>query len=57
MPKYYLTIEATYEVELPELSTALRERITNDYENPTLPDYIPEEAVEYLGGRITYEVA
>lgn len=57
MPKYYLTIEATYLVELPHLSDELRQRISSDYENPTLPDYIPEEAVDYQGGQITYEEA
>ena len=53
MTKYEVTITATYLVELEDLE-AVRQRISNEYENPTLPDFIPEENIEYDGGSITY---
>jgi hypothetical protein len=54
MAKYEITIQARYLVELEDLAS-VRERITEEYENPTLPAFIPEDSVEYLDGSITYE--
>jgi hypothetical protein len=54
MPKYEITIQARYLVEIDDLDK-VREQITNGYENPTLPAFIPEDSVEYLDGSITYE--
>lgn len=54
MAKYEITIQARYLVELDDLDS-VRERITNEYENPTLPEFIPEDSVEYLDGFITYK--
>jgi hypothetical protein len=54
MPKYEITIQARYLVEIDNLSE-VREQITNGYENPTLPAFIPEDSVEYLDGFISYE--
>jgi hypothetical protein len=54
MAKYEITIQARYLVELDDLDN-VRERITDEYENPTLPAFIPEDSVEYLDGFITYK--
>lgn len=54
MPKYEITIQARYLVEIDNLSE-VREHITNGYENPTLPAFIAEDRVEYLDGFISYE--
>jgi hypothetical protein len=54
MAKYAITIQARYLVELDDLAS-VRERITEEYENPVLPAFIPEDSVEYLDGFITYE--
>ena len=54
MTKYQVTITASYVIELEDLE-AVRERISNEYENPVLPDFIPEDSIEYDGGSITYE--
>ena len=54
MAKYEITITARYLVELDDLAS-IRERITNEYENPTLPAFISEDSVEYLDGSITYK--
>lgn len=54
MAKYAITIQARYLVELDDLAS-VRERITEEYENPVLPAFIPEDSVEYLDGSITYE--
>lgn len=56
MSKYEVTITARYLVDIEDLEHD-RERITMGYENPTLPDFIPEDAIEYLDGAITYEKA
>lgn len=54
MSKYVVTITASYEVEIYNLERD-RERITMEYELPVLPDFIPEDAVEFLDSSITYE--
>lgn len=54
MTKYEITITANYVVELEDLE-AVRDRITHEYELPVLPDFIPEEDIEYDGGTITYK--
>jgi hypothetical protein len=54
MAKYEITIQARYLVELDDLDS-VRQRITEEYENPILPAFIPEDSVEYLDGSITYE--
>lgn len=54
MPKYEITITATYLVDLEDLERD-RYRITMEYENPTLPTFIPEDAIEYVDGSITYK--
>ena len=54
MAKYKITIQARYLVELDDLDT-VRQQITEGYENPVLPAFIPENSVEYLDGAITYE--
>jgi len=54
MAKYEITIMARYLVEIDDLDK-YRQQITESYENPVLPDFIPEEYVEYLDGSITYE--
>ena len=56
MAKYEITIQARYLVELDDLAS-VRERITEEYENPVLPAFIDEDSVEYLDGFITYEEA
>lgn len=53
-PKYEVTIVATFEVELDNLERD-REAITTGYTLPQFPDLIPEDAIEYSGGSITYE--
>lgn len=53
MAKYEVTITATYLVEIENLERD-RELISLGYENPVLPDIIPEDAIEYLEGAITY---
>jgi hypothetical protein len=54
MPRYEITIQARYVVELDDLES-VREQITDGYENPVLPAFIPEDRIEYLDGSITYE--
>lgn len=54
MVKYEITITARYLVELDDLDK-VRQQITEGYENPVLPDFIPEDSVKYLDGSITYE--
>lgn len=52
MSRYYITISATYETEIENLERD-RQRITEEYENPVLPDFLEE--IDYIGGEITYE--
>jgi hypothetical protein len=54
MAKYEITIQARYLVELDNFHE-VRERITEEYENPVLPAFIPEDNIEYLDGSITYD--
>lgn len=54
MPRYEITIQARYVVELEDLES-VRQQITDGYENPVLPAFIPEDRVEYLDGSINYE--
>lgn len=54
--KYEITITARYLVEIDDLEK-VRQDITDGYENPVLPSFIPEDSVEYLDGSITYEEA
>ena len=56
MPKYEITIITRYLVELDDLHS-VRERITEEYENATLPAFIPEKNVEYLDGSIIYDLS
>lgn len=56
MPKYTVTITAQYEVEIENLEHD-REAISLGYTLPEFPSFIPEDAIEYLGGDITYEEA
>lgn len=54
MSKYEITITARYLVEIDDLEK-VRQDITEGYENPVLPNIIPEENIEYVDGKITYE--
>jgi hypothetical protein len=54
MSKYEITIKARYLVEIDDLDK-VRQQITDGYENPTLPAFIPEDNIEYIDGSITYE--
>jgi hypothetical protein len=54
MSKYEITITARYLVEIDNLDE-VRQTITDGYENPVLPNIIPEENIEYVDGKITYE--
>jgi len=54
MAKYEITITARYLVELDNLDS-VRQSITEGYENPILPAFIPEDSIEYLDGSITYK--
>lgn len=54
MSKYEITIVARYVVDIENLEHD-RERISSEYELPELPSFIPEDAIEYLDGSITYE--
>jgi hypothetical protein len=56
MPKYTVTITAQYEIDIEDLERD-REAITEGYTLPEFPDFIPEDAIEFLGGDITYEEA
>lgn len=53
MPKYSVTITAQFEVDIEDLERD-RQAITDGYTLPEFPDFIPEDAVEYIGGDITY---
>lgn len=53
MPKYSVTITAQYEVDIENLERD-RQAITDGYTLPEFPDFIPEDAIEYIGGDITY---
>lgn len=55
MAKYEITIQARYLVEIDDLHK-VREQITEEYQNPELPDFLGEENIEYLDGGITYEL-
>lgn len=54
MSKYEITITARYLVEIDNLDE-VRQIITDGYENPVLPNIIPEENIEYVDGKIIYE--
>lgn len=56
MPKYTVTITAQFEVDIEDLERD-RELISLGYTLPEFPSFIPEDAIEYLGGDITYEEA
>lgn len=56
MPKYTVTITAQFEVDIEDLERD-REVISLGYYLPEFPSFIPEDAIEYLGGDITYEEA
>lgn len=52
MPKYEITIQATYEVEIDNFTDQIRQYITDNYEAGILP--AGYENAEYAGGMITY---
>jgi hypothetical protein len=55
MAKWEITIQARYLVDIDDLHK-VREQITEEYQNPELPDFLGEENIEYLDGGITYEL-
>jgi hypothetical protein len=55
MAKWEITIQARYLVDIEDLHK-VREQITEEYQNPELPDFLGEENIEYLDGGITYEL-
>lgn len=56
MPKYTVEIVARYEVDIEDIERD-RQAISEGYTLPEFPDFIPEDAIEYLDGSITYEEA
>lgn len=55
MAKYTVTVTAQFEIEIEDLERD-RRAISEQYTVPEFPN-LPEEAVEYTGGEITYEPA
>lgn len=55
MAKYTVTITAQYEIDIEDFERD-RLAISEGYTLPEFPN-LPEEAVEFLGGDITYEEA
>lgn len=55
MAKYKVTVTSEFEVEIEDFERD-RWAISEQYTVPEFPN-LPEEAVEYTGGEITYEPA
>ena len=53
--KHEITIQARYLVELDNLDEETRKAISDGYELPVLPSFIPSDNIEYLDGFIKYD--